>query len=59
MTGWVTQTVWLGQEVEALDYHEGQNSYVIGTRNKCDFKWPDNEPVYEFGSEGEISRAKS
>lgn len=53
ITGWVTRTISLGEEIQALDYHEGQDSYVIGTSHKGDFKQPDNEVLYDFGSEGE------
>lgn len=53
ITGWVTRTISLGEEIQALDYHEAQDSYVIGTSQKCDFKVPDNEVLYDFGSEGE------
>ena len=51
-TGWVTQTILLGEEIGALDYHDMQNSYVIGTSQKCDFKMPDTEILYDFGNEG-------
>lgn len=52
-TGWVTQTIVLGDTIEALDYHDEQNSYVIGTSRKCDFKMPDTDILYDFGNEGD------
>jgi hypothetical protein len=53
MTGWVTHTIPLGEDVQAFDYHEGQNSYVIGTNQIGDFKLPDNELLHDFGNEGD------
>lgn len=49
----MTQTILLGEEIGALDYHDVQNSYVIGTSQKCDFKMPDTEILYDFGNEGD------
>ena len=57
-TGWVTQTIPLGEEIQALDFHYGQNAYVIGTNQKCDFKIPDHEVLHDFGDKGKNNRAK-
>lgn len=54
-TGWVTQTIPVGEEVDAFDYHEAQDAYVIGTNHKDDFKAADKEILHDFGSEGKTS----
>lgn len=53
VSGWVTQTIVLGEDIGALDYHDTENSYLIGTSRKCDFKMPETELFfYEHGNEG-------
>lgn len=42
-TGWVTRRIFLGEEVQALDYHQGKDSYVIGTVHTTDFRLSEDD----------------
>ncbi|MCJ1464049.1 mRNA cleavage and polyadenylation factor subunit [Pseudocyphellaria aurata] len=42
-TGWVTRRIFLGDEVQALDFHQGKDSYVIGTNHTTDFKLSEDD----------------
>lgn len=35
--------MFLGEEVQALDYHEGKDSYVIGINHSTDFKLSEDD----------------
>ena len=52
-TGWVIQRIPLGEEVQALSYHEEQDAYVLGTITPVDFKLPEDDFHYQWSEEGD------
>ena len=52
-TGWVTHKISLGEEIQAFDYHDKMDCYVLGTSQKLDFRLPEDEFHYEWSNEGD------
>ncbi|MCJ1428150.1 mRNA cleavage and polyadenylation factor subunit [Sticta canariensis] len=42
-TGWVTRRIFLGEEVQALDYHQEKDCYVIGIVHTADFRLSEDD----------------
>ena len=55
-TGWATRKITLGEDISVFDFHERTGFYIIGTSRKIDFKLPDDDLHYEWGTEGDFQQ---
>lgn len=50
---WITRKVFLGEEVDCVEYSKPSGKYVLGTGQKVDFTLPDDDEVHtEWRNEG-------
>ena len=57
-TGWVTQKIAFGEEVQAVDCYQQTGTYVVGVSSKVNFKLPEDETHTEWTSEGQYILSK-
>ena len=51
-TGWVTQKIQLGEEIDALAYHEESQCFVLGVSQMVDFILPEDDGPGHGNHEG-------